>query len=136
VVSALVAGRMHLEGRERAWMAAAILVEAAGFAIVIAANAFWVAVAAAAVVGLASGPFDVSVFTLRQRRTDPAQYGRAFAISMALNHVGEPVGSAGGAAGEPVAGAGSSRRRRLMPRWSRAGFPGDPSERRVHSWSR
>ena len=96
VVSALVAGRLHLEGRERAWMAAAILVEGAGFAILIAAHAFWVVVAAAAVVGLASGPFDVSLFTLRQRRTDPAQYGRAFAISMALNYVGEPVGSAVG----------------------------------------
>lgn len=77
MVSALVAGRLHLEGRERAWMAAAILVEAAGFAILIAAHAFWVVVAAAAVVGLASGPFDVSLFTLRQLRTDRAQYGHS-----------------------------------------------------------
>ena len=32
--------------------------------------------------------------TLRQRRTDPAWFGRAFAVSMALNYVGTPIGSA------------------------------------------
>jgi len=34
------------------------------------------------------------MFTIRQRRTDPAWMGRAFAISMALNFAGFPVGSA------------------------------------------
>jgi hypothetical protein len=34
------------------------------------------------------------MFTLRQRRTDPSWMGRAFAISMAFNFAGWPVGAA------------------------------------------
>ena len=46
------------------------------------------------VVGLLNGPSDIGLFTIRQRRTDPAWMGRAFAISMALNFAGFPVGAA------------------------------------------
>ena len=46
------------------------------------------------VAGLANGPFDVSMFSLRQRRTDPAWFGRASAVSMGVNWAGQPVGSA------------------------------------------
>ena len=49
---------------------------------------------AIALFGLAMGPFDIGLFTLRQRRTDPMWFGRAFAVSMALNSVGNPIGSA------------------------------------------
>src|SRR5439155_2246155 len=55
-----------------------------------------------AVIGLATGPFDVVLFTLRQRRTDPAWLGRAFAVSMSLNFIGFPVGSAIGGAVAPI----------------------------------
>jgi hypothetical protein len=34
------------------------------------------------------------MFSMRQRRTDPAWYGRAFAVSMGLNWAGQPIGSA------------------------------------------
>ena len=34
------------------------------------------------------------MFTLRQRRTDPAWLGRAFAVSMSLNFLGYPIGAA------------------------------------------
>ena len=51
-----------------------------------------------ALMGLVSGPMDVAMFTVRQRRTDPAWMGRAFAISMSLNFSGYPIGSAIGAA--------------------------------------
>jgi MFS family permease len=44
--------------------------------------------------GLLSGPMDVAMFTLRQRQTDPAWMGRAFAVSMSLNFLGYPVGAA------------------------------------------
>lgn len=44
--------------------------------------------------GLATGPYDVAMFTMRQRRTDPAWMGRAFAISMSLNFSGYPIGAA------------------------------------------
>jgi len=45
-------------------------------------------------VGLVSGPFDIALFTVRQRRTDPAWLGRAFAISMGFNFIGFPIGAA------------------------------------------
>ncbi len=44
--------------------------------------------------GLLNGPLDIGLFTIRQRRTDPAWMGRAFAISMAVNFSGYPIGAA------------------------------------------
>lgn len=44
--------------------------------------------------GLLTGSVDIALFTVRQRRTDPAWMGRAFAVSMAFNFVGFPVGAA------------------------------------------
>jgi MFS family permease len=49
---------------------------------------------AMAVMGFSSGPWNIAIFTLRQRRTDPGLMGRAFAISMAFNWSGLPVGAA------------------------------------------
>jgi hypothetical protein len=46
------------------------------------------------VYGAAGGTIDVGMFSMRQRQTDPAWYGRAFAVSMSLNWAGSPVGSA------------------------------------------
>lgn len=47
-----------------------------------------------ALTGLLNGPMDIGLFTMRQRRTDPAMLGRAFAISMAFNFLGYPIGAA------------------------------------------
>jgi MFS family permease len=44
--------------------------------------------------GLLTGPMDIGLFTMRQRRTDAALLGRAFAVSMAFNFLGYPVGAA------------------------------------------
>ncbi len=52
----------------------------------------------AIVVGIANGPLDIALFTIRQRRTDPAWMGRAFAVSMAMNFIGFPIGAAVGGA--------------------------------------
>ena len=49
---------------------------------------------AMAVTGFLNGPADVTMFTLRQRRTDPAWFGRAFAVSASFNFAGYPLGSA------------------------------------------
>src|SRR6266851_5268002 len=89
LVSALLAGRISSQGKERQLMVGAILVVAAAQSILPFADnvAFFV-------VGLANRPFDIGLFTLRQRRTDPAWFGRAFAVSMSLNSVGNPIGSA------------------------------------------
>jgi len=45
-------------------------------------------------VGIGGSVMDVALFSLRQRVTDPAWFGRAFAVSMHLNYSGIPVGSA------------------------------------------
>jgi hypothetical protein len=37
---------------------------------------------------------DIALFTVRQRRTEKAWMGRAFAVSMAFNYLGMPVGAA------------------------------------------
>jgi hypothetical protein len=51
-------------------------------------------VVAIVIFGLANGPFDIGLFTLRQRRTEPAWFGRAFAVSMSVNWIGQPIGAA------------------------------------------
>jgi MFS family permease len=94
LASALVAGRMSSQGRERQMIAIAILIATAATAILPFANGLVVVAAAIVLLGLATGPFDIGLFTLRQRRTDPAWFGRAFAVSMSLNSVGNPIGSA------------------------------------------
>jgi predicted MFS family arabinose efflux permease len=45
-------------------------------------------------IGFLNGPMDIALFTVRQRRTDPAWMGRAFAVSMAANFMGFPFGAA------------------------------------------
>jgi predicted MFS family arabinose efflux permease len=94
LVSALLAGRISSQGKERQLMVGAILVVAAAQSILPFADNVALVAVAIFVVGLANGPFDIGLFTLRQRRTDPAWFGRAFAVSMSLNSVGNPIGSA------------------------------------------
>jgi MFS family permease len=94
LLSALVAGRLASRDRERQMMFGAILVSAAAIAVLPFAFAVPVVVVAIVVFGLANGPFDVALFTLRQRRTDPAWFGRAFAVSMSVNWIGQPIGAA------------------------------------------
>ena len=94
LVSALIAGRMSSEGRERHMAVFAILLSALAIALLPFAYSLVVVALAIVLLGLATGPFDIGLFTLRQRRTDPAWFGRAFAVSMSLNSVGNPIGSA------------------------------------------
>jgi MFS family permease len=94
LASALVAGRMSSLGRERQMMAGSILVATIATLILPLAGSLAAVVVAVALIGLSTGPFDIGLFTLRQRRTDPSWFGRAFAVSMALNSVGNPIGSA------------------------------------------
>ena len=60
----------------------------------VAAGSVAVVALAIVVLGLATGPLDIALFTVRQRRTDPAWFGRAFAVSMSVNYIGSPIGSA------------------------------------------
>ncbi len=99
----LLMGRISTRGREPLLFGMAMLGQAVAFTIALFSDGDLVRVSLAMMVlGLATGPFDVTLFTLRQRRTDPAWMGRAFAVSMALNFAGFPIGSALGGALVPI----------------------------------
>lgn len=105
MVSALAFGRIDTRGREWIMLVLPPFGYAAGVALMLP-----VALAgpgamdpvlglaligvAQLLVGLVNGPFDIALFTVRQRRTDPAWLGRAFAISMGFNFIGFPIGAA------------------------------------------
>jgi MFS family permease len=94
LVSALVAGRVPTQGRERQIMLGGIIVSAIAMASLPFAGSVVAVAIALVAMGISNGPFDISLFTLRQRRTPPAWFGRAFAVSMSVNFVGTPIGSA------------------------------------------
>jgi MFS family permease len=93
-VSVFFFGRYSSEGRERLMMGVATLASGVGMGVLALTGNVLVAAAAMAFLGLANGPADIALFSMRQRRTDPAWYGRAFAVSMSLNFAGTPLGSA------------------------------------------
>jgi len=93
-IGALVAGRWRTQGRERSMLIWPMAGMAVSTAALLLSPTLPVLVAVMAVQGLLNGPMDVALFTLRQRRTDAAWMGRAFAISMAMNFLGYPFGAA------------------------------------------
>ena len=101
-VSVLFIGRIGTEGRERQLLGGAMLIVGVGYTALIVSPSLLAVALVMVLIGVATGPFDVVLFTLRQRRTDPAWLGRAFAVSMSLNFVGFPVGSALGGALAPL----------------------------------
>jgi MFS family permease len=100
-VSVLLMGRVSTLGRERQLLATSMLGHAAAFGLILLFPHPIVVAIAMIGLGISSGPLDIVLFTLRQRRTDPAWLGRAFAVSMALNFAGFPIGSAIGGAVVP-----------------------------------
>jgi predicted MFS family arabinose efflux permease len=92
-ISALVWGRLDSRGRERAMLVVPILALALVSAVLLWSTELVVLLAYMAVAGVLLGPTDIALFTLRQRRTDPAWTGRAFAVSMSFNYLGIPIGS-------------------------------------------
>jgi Arabinose efflux permease len=101
VVAALIAGRFDSRGREwnllvlpMAGIAVADLLLLAGAGAAETLTGLCFVGLGLALGGALNGPMDVGLFTIRQRRTDPAWMGRAFAVSMALNFVGYPIGAA------------------------------------------
>ena len=94
LVAGLFAGRMDTRGRERALIVYPMIGFAVGTALLLPDAGIIPVIAAMAVSGLVNGPMDVAMFTVRQRRTDPAWMGRAFAVSMSFNFAGFPIGSA------------------------------------------
>jgi predicted MFS family arabinose efflux permease len=93
-VGGLVAGRVGTAGREKRIIARSCFVSAGAFAVMSMAHGYALLVAMMAIVGVCSAPLTVAMFSLRQRATDPAWYGRAFAVSMNLNYGLTPAGAA------------------------------------------
>jgi len=105
VVSSALFGRLDTRGREWRLLVAPMALTAPAIALLLPVAAasplsidpvlgLVLILASQAGFGLLNGPLDIALFTVRQRRTDPAIMGRAFAVSMAANFVGYPVGSA------------------------------------------
>jgi predicted MFS family arabinose efflux permease len=93
IVSALLAGRLSRAGRERGAIAIGILVTGLATPLMAFGHVLGLVLGLVAV-GLAAGPVNVGLLTLRQRRTDPALLGRVLAVSISLNVLGAPIGSA------------------------------------------
>lgn len=99
MVAAFVFGRFDSRGREKSllvWPQLGVAVATASLLLPTGLIGILVCLAA---IGFFAGPSDIGLFTIRQRRTDPAWMGRAFAVSMAFNFLGFPIGAAIGGAG-------------------------------------
>src|SRR2546422_250266 len=94
VISAIVCGRIDSRNRERIMLAVPMIASAVTIAVLLLESNIVVLVLVMGLTGFLNGPLDVALFTLCQRRTDPAWTGRAFAVSMSFNYLGIPVGSA------------------------------------------
>jgi MFS family permease len=101
MLSAFAFGRMDTRGKEwglLVWPMVALVPTIAILLVALGQASVWVGLALVFVemllVGVLIGPMDIALFTVRQRRTDPAWMGRAFAISMAFNYLGVPIGAA------------------------------------------
>ena len=102
MASALLFGRMDTRGREWALLVWPIVALAPIVALLLLAAGqsdfvplgLAILAAESLLVGLLWGPIDIALFTVRQRRTDRAWMGRAFAVSMAFNFLGMPIGAA------------------------------------------
>ena len=101
IAGAAIAGSLGSVDRERQHLSGGMLVSAAALLVIMVAPDAWVAALGMLVVGACNGPIDIGLFGLRQRRTHVQWVGRVFAVSMALNFSGFPIGSA---LGGPVAG--------------------------------
>lgn len=94
IVGALVSGRLAVAGNERRILAWGMVIVALATFPLAAYGGLWGLAAAMVVMGLANGPIDVGLITLRQRRTNPAWFARVLVISMSFNVVGMPLGAA------------------------------------------
>jgi predicted MFS family arabinose efflux permease len=93
IVSALVFGRIDSRGREVPMLFVPMFAYGLSVAALLWSSSLTVIIGVMFVIGLLNGPLDIALFTLRQRRTDPAWTGRAFAVSMSFNYLGVPIGS-------------------------------------------
>jgi MFS family permease len=94
LATGLLIGRVNTEGRERLLIAGCIAIQTVTLALLAFANSLPLVFVLGGIAGGAESIVNVGLFALRQRRTDPAWFGRAFAVSMSFNFAGVPIGSA------------------------------------------
>jgi MFS family permease len=90
----LLFGRVKTDGNERLWIAGAIAIQVPTLVALAFVNQLAVVFAVALIGGIGTSVSNIGTFALRQRRTAPAWFGRAFAVSMSMNYSGQPIGSA------------------------------------------
>jgi predicted MFS family arabinose efflux permease len=94
LIAGLVIGRINTNGRERLLIASCIAIQVPALAVLAFVQQLPLVFVVALIGGAASSVINVGIFALRQRRTATSWFGRAFAVSMSLNFVGQPIGSA------------------------------------------
>ena len=94
IFTASLAGRLDTRGREWSMIVWPMAGTAVAVALLLATDNLLLVALSMALTGILGGPLDIGMFTLRQRRTDPALLGRAYAVSMSFNFSGFPIGSA------------------------------------------
>jgi predicted MFS family arabinose efflux permease len=94
VISAFAFGRMDSRDRERIMLALPMALTGVALLLLLSKASIVNVGIVMMITGVLNGPIDIALFTLRQRRTDPNWTGRAFAVSMAFNYAGTPIGSA------------------------------------------
>jgi MFS family permease len=97
-LGALVAGRVVRAGLERRCLVLASAAVAVAIWPLGAVGSLAALGCGLAVVGLLEGGVNVSLLSLRQRRTDPRRLGRVMTVSISINMLGFPVGTALGGA--------------------------------------
>lgn len=93
VISSALAGRIDTRGREHAMIVYPMLASAILLLLLLPDAGLLPLLVALIMFGILNGPLDIAMFTIRQRRTDPAWMGRAFALSMSFNFLGFPIGT-------------------------------------------
>ena len=94
IFTAFLTGRLDTRGREWSMIVWPMAGMAVAVALLLVTDSLLFVALSMALMGILNGPLDIGMFTMRQRRTDPALLGRAYAVSMSFNFAGFPVGSA------------------------------------------
>ncbi|MGP3948142.1 MFS transporter [Streptomyces sp. 7N604] len=95
-LGALVAGKLVRSGVERRYMVGATVLAAVAIFPVSALGSVVALGAGLAAFGLMEGTVNVSLLSLRQRRTAPGWLGRIMTVSISVNLIGFPIGTAAG----------------------------------------
>ncbi|HEX3630529.1 MAG TPA: MFS transporter, partial [Candidatus Dormibacteraeota bacterium] len=94
LLAGLAVGRLNTVGRERALILASSALQVPVLVVFALLPSLPLVFLLAAIAGVSGAAINVGIFALRQRRTDPTWFGRAFAVSLSLNYSGAPIGSA------------------------------------------